>query len=115
MEQVPIISPKNLHVLGYDDRDIVVSERKWHFSSLIIPIHEASGKILIQTRPRGKTYEGKLDIFGGYVQRNKFTDQLLAKFEQGVLKKIFLDTARREANEEINIHYDKLSTNQIRK
>ena len=107
MEIIPVVSPSNFHLLGYESREQVVSNKLWHFSSLVIPIQEGTGKVLIQVRPKGKTYEGKLDIFGGYVHKSKYTDQLMDKFDHSILEKVFLETAVRESNEEIKIEMDK--------
>ena len=102
-EIVPVINPENLHIIEFLERTVVTSRNLWHFSALIVPVQENTDNILLQVRPMGKTYAGKLDIFGGYVHKNALGERLHAKFDDDVLAALFLEAAVREANEEIQI------------
>lgn len=103
MEMIPIIDSKTLGVIDFKERKEVKEYKLWHLSSLILPIQEKTGKILIQERPLGKTYEGKLDIFGGFVNKCSTSIKLKNKFEDKILELLFLETAIREANEELKV------------
>jgi len=100
---IPIIDSKTLGVIDFKERKEVKEYKLWHLSSLILPIQEKTGKILIQERPLGKTYEGKLDIFGGFVNKCSTSIKLKNKFEDKILELLFLETAIREANEELKV------------
>lgn len=103
MEMIPIIDSSSLKIIDFKERLTVRQENLWHFSSLILPIQEKTGKLLLQTRPRGKTFEGKLDIFGGFINQNSISNELKERFNKSTLEKLFLDAAIRESNEEIVI------------
>lgn len=102
-EIVPVINPENLHIVEFLERTVVAANNLWHFSALIVPFQENTDNILLQVRPTGKTYAGKLDIFGGYVRKNTLGERLHANFDKETLAELFLETAVREANEELQI------------
>ncbi len=103
MEIIPIIDPKSLNIIRYENRKIVREKNLWHYSSLILPIQKGTGKILVQTRPTGKTFAGKSDIFGGFVNKCQLSEKLRLKFSSNTLEQLLLETAVREANEELKL------------
>lgn len=103
MEIIPVINPETKHIIDNVERSEVRKNRLWHFSSLILPIQEKTGKILIQKRPKGKTFEGKSDIFGGFVNQSETSEELKKSFSIKKLEQLFLETAVKESNEELEI------------
>lgn len=103
MEIIPIIDKRTLKIKKNKKRSEVKEKKLWHLSTIILVFNEKTGEVLLQIRPQGKTYAGRIDSFGGLVGKTKETQKLKRKFKRKLLDKIMLKNALKEINEELNI------------
>jgi len=104
MELIPLLSGESdspLDIRGFGERKWAEKSLQWHPTTLIEPVYE-DRTVLIQVRPKRKSYPGCRDGFGGHVTLDSSFWPLLTGMPF-VPEQIILDAGVREANEELRM------------
>ncbi|KYK28437.1 MAG: hypothetical protein AYK19_05725 [Theionarchaea archaeon DG-70-1] len=101
MELIPIVD-ENLKIKGFAEKRWAEKNRLCHLTVLLIPVRCEDHKVAVQIRPKGASYAGRHDFFGGHVSLDKEFWGLLLGEEVDVTSLVW-STAMREANEELQV------------
>lgn len=101
MELIPIVD-ENLRIKGFAEKRWAEKNRLCHLTVLLIPVCCEDHKVAVQIRPKGASYAGRHDFFGGHVCLDEEFWGLLLGEEVDVKSLVWL-TAMREANEELQV------------